>query len=71
MFTGSTSTATLPPVSGTTNTIYYIKNRGSGVLTINTTSGNEIYESAAVATINVSAGAALVLFSDGTYYNVE
>lgn len=71
VFTGSTSTWTLPAVSGTANVIYYIKNRGSGVLTINTTSGNEIYETAAVATINVSAGAALVLFSDGTYYNVE
>lgn len=71
VFDGVTSTWTLPAVSGTANVIYYIKNRGSGVLTINTTSGNEIYDTAPVNTLAVSAGSALVLFSDGTYYNVE
>lgn len=72
VFTGSTSSWTLPAVSGTANVIYYIKNRGSGNITVGTTAAaNEIYDSAATNTLVISAGAAVVLFSDGTYYNVE
>lgn len=74
VFTGTTATFTLPAVtsvSGRTQMIT-IKNRGSGNLTINSNSGgNDIYESSAVNTLVLSAGDAVILMPDGTYFNVE
>ena len=71
VFTGTTTTWTLPAVSGTTGLIYYIKNRGSGAITLNADSGsNEIYDTAAANTYNIAAGAAITIISDGTYFNV-
>jgi hypothetical protein len=72
IFTGTTTTWTLPAVASTTGVIYYIKNRGSGAITLNADSGNnEIYDTSAVNTITVNAGAAIILISDGTYFNTN
>lgn len=72
VFSGTTTTWTLPAVSGTINVKYYIKNRGSGAITLNTTAAaNEIYNTAATNTLTVNAGEAYIVFSDGTYYNIE
>lgn len=69
---GTTSTWTLPALSGNSNVKFYIKNRGSGNLTINSNAGgNDIYTTSAVNTITVAAGAAVILFNDGTFYNQE
>lgn len=72
IFNGTTTTWTLPAVSGTTGRIYYIKNIGSGSITLNADSGsNEIYSSSAVNTLTVTAGSAIILISNGTYFTVN
>lgn len=72
VFNGTTTTWTLPAVSGTTGTIYYIKNIGSGSITLNADSGNnEIYSSSAVNTITITAGSAIILISNNTYWTVN
>lgn len=72
IFNGTTTTWTLPAVSGTTGTIYYIKNIGSGSITLNADSGsNEIYTSSAVNTTTITAGSAIILISNGTYWTVN
>lgn len=70
VFTGTTTTWTLPAVSGSANVVYYIKNRGSGSITLNTNAAaNEIYDASAVNTLTITAGSSLMLRSDGTYFN--
>lgn len=72
IFNGTTTTWTLPAVSGTTGTLYYIKNIGSGSITLNADSGNnEIYSTSAVNTITITAGSAIILISNGTYFTVN
>lgn len=72
VFTGTTTTWTLDPITGNTNTSIFIKNRGSGAITLNTNAGaSEIYSTSAVATISIAAGSAIILINDGTYWNVE
>lgn len=70
-FTGSTATWTLPTPVGNGGLTFFIKNRGSGNLTINAASGNQIYSTTAVASIIVAAGSSVILSSDNTYFNVE
>lgn len=70
-FTGATAIWTLPTVTGNTDKVYYVKNRGTGNLTINTAAGNDIYSSSAVATYVLTPGMAIILQNDGTYYNVQ
>jgi hypothetical protein len=71
VFTGTTTTWTLPGITGNENRVYYIKNRGSGSITINSNAGaNEIYNTSAVNTITVPAGGSCMLQNDGTYFLV-
>lgn len=70
-FSGTTATWTLPTVAAGNGHTYYIKNRGSGTLTINTAAaGNDIYDAAAVNTFDLLAGQFLVIHNDGTYFNL-
>lgn len=73
IFTGTTTTWTLPTIlsntKGRQNSIL-IKNRGSGSITLNAASGSTIYTTSAVSTITIVAGAACELVADGTYFNV-
>lgn len=72
IFSGTTTTWTLPAVSGNTGVIYYIKNRGSGNITLNSNAGgNDIYDTSATNTLTISAGTARILVNDGTYYTVQ
>jgi len=72
VFTGTTTTFTLPAIStfsGRTNAIF-IKNRGSGSITLNSNAGSTLYTTSAQSTITIVAGAACQLMPDGTYFNV-
>jgi hypothetical protein len=73
IFTGTTTTWTLPAVTttvqGRQNAIY-IKNRGSGSITLNSNAGSTLYNTAAQSSITVTAGSAVMLMPDGTYFNV-
>jgi len=75
IFTGTTTTWTLPAVASTVygrpNAIT-IKNRGSGAITLNTSGGgNDLYTTSAVNTLTINAGEGYVLMPDGTLINVE
>jgi hypothetical protein len=70
--TNAAATWTLPAVTGTTQIEYIIKNRGAGPLTLSTTAAlNEIYDLTGLATnsLIIAAGAAVILISDGTYWD--
>ncbi len=72
IFNGTTTTWTLPAVSGTTGTIYYIKNAASGSITLNAAAAaNEIYSTSAVNTYEITAGSAIILISNGTYFLIN
>lgn len=72
VFTGTTATWTLPTVASSINRVYFIKNRGSGTLTINSNAGgNDIYTSSATNTTTVTAGQAIMLVNDGAFWLVE
>jgi len=72
VFTGTTSTWTLPAVAATESHIFYIKNRGSGSITLGTAAAaNELYTIAATNTLTIIAGTAVMILSDGTYWMVE
>ncbi|MFT3679422.1 MAG: hypothetical protein QM791_04065 [Ferruginibacter sp.] len=74
IFSGTTSTWTLPAISssiaGRKNMIT-IKNRGSGAITLNTASGSTLYTTSLVSSLTINAGEAYFLLPDGTYINAE
>lgn len=72
IFSGTATTWTLPPISTYKNIRFYIKNRGTSSITLNSnTGGNEIYYTSLVNTITITPGSAYMLINDGTYWNVE
>jgi hypothetical protein len=71
VFSGTTTTWTLPAVTGNTDVFYFIKNRGSGDITLNRAGSDEIYTTSAVTSTTISAGASIRLWNDGTYWIVE
>lgn len=72
VFTGTTGTWTLPVVTGNTWKRFFIKNRGSGTLTVNSNSGgNDIFISSAVNSFTRAVGEASIIVNDGTYWNLE
>lgn len=71
VFSGTTTTWTLPAVGAATGRTYLIKNRGSGNITLNTSGGgNDIYDSAATNSLTITPGTAIRLVSDGTFFLV-
>lgn len=71
-FTGTTSTWTLPTVAAGTNITYFVKNSGTGTLTINSNAGGtDIYYTSPLATISISTGNAIILHNDGVAWQVE
>lgn len=71
VFNGTTTTWTLPAVSGTNGLAYVIKNIGSGAITLNAAGGaSEIYNTSAVNTLTINAGTTVELISNGTYFLV-
>jgi hypothetical protein len=68
VFTGSTTTWTLPAVSGNTNRTFFIKNRGSGILTLQRAGSDNIYDLATVTSILINPGEAYIINNDGTYW---
>jgi hypothetical protein len=74
IFSGTTTTWTLPAIvagiAGNQNAIY-IKNRGSGAITLNTNGGSSVlYTTALVNTLTINAGDGVTIIPDGTYLNV-
>lgn len=72
VFGGTTTTWTLPAISGHTGWTYFIKNKGSGNITLNSNAGgNDIYNTSAVNTLSITPGQAFILVNDGTTWDVK
>ncbi|MBX3253910.1 MAG: right-handed parallel beta-helix repeat-containing protein [Chitinophagaceae bacterium] len=70
--TGGASTWTMLAIAGNTKNYIYIKNRGTGNITLNSNSGgNDFHDSIAVSSIVIPPADAVRLLNDGTYWNVE
>lgn len=62
-FNGTTSTWTLPALTGNEGVVYKIKNAGSGTITLNSNAGgNDIYSTSAVNTYAITAGSAIEIW---------
>lgn len=72
VFTGTTATWVSPTIAGNTWQKIFVKNRGTGILTINSNGGaTDFYFTSAVASIQVNPGDAVILINDGTYWNIN
>lgn len=76
IFTGTTATWTLPLLSDATNfrnstgAEITIKNRGSGTLTVQRNTSDNIYTTSSVTSFTIAAGTSARLVCDGTYWVV-
>ena len=71
VFTGSgVKTWTLPELSREGEIAYFIKNRGSATVTLTRASTDEIWDTSAVNTLAIAAGASYLVTNDGTYWIV-
>lgn len=68
VFTGTTTTWTLPALANNTGLTYRIKNRGSGAITLQRAGSDQLYDTAAVTSISIAAGASATIINDGTYW---
>jgi len=70
VFTGTTTTWTLPALATNVGLTYRIKNRGSGDITLQRAGSDQLYTTAAVTSITIAAGASAAIINDGTYWDV-
>lgn len=70
VFTGTTSTWTLPALSSTIGAYFIIKNRGTGDITLQRAGADELWDTTNVTSITIRPGGAQIIHNDGTYWNV-
>lgn len=70
VFTGTTTTWTLPAVSGNSGFAYFIKNRGSGAITLQRGGSDNLFTTTTVTSITINAGSSAIIYDDATYWNV-
>lgn len=68
VFTGTTTTWTLPALASNTGLTYQIKNRGSGAITLQRAGSDNLYDTATQTSITIAAGASATIINDGTYW---
>lgn len=64
------TTWTLPELSREFEKCYFIKNRGSDTITLTRAGTDEIWDTSAVNTLAIVAGASYMITNDGTYWIV-
>jgi hypothetical protein len=65
--TGAAATFNLPPIAGNTGVEFAIKNRGTGLLTVQAET-NKIYQAAISSNLGLTAGINIILINDGTFW---
>jgi hypothetical protein len=71
-FTGaSPATWTLPALSGNSGRYFTVKNRGSATLTIQRAGSDNLWDSASVTSITLTAGEWCILWADASYWHVQ
>ncbi|BCW46637.1 hypothetical protein [Arthrobacter sp. StoSoilB5] len=68
IFNGTTTAWTLPTLANNTGLTYRIKNRGGGAIRLHRAGSDQLYDTAAVTSITIAAGASATIISDGTYW---
>lgn len=71
VFNGSTTTWTLPALGSNLRTVYYIKNAGSGNITLNRAGSDNIYSTSSVTSYTIGAGTSIRLVGGITFWYVE
>lgn len=72
VFIGSTSTWTLPPITGNKGYVIDISNAGTGAITVNSfAGGNDIFTTAATNTVTLNAGDVVRFYNTGTYWKFQ
>jgi hypothetical protein len=66
--TGAATTWTLPALANNTGLTYRIKNRGTGAITLQRAGTDQLYDTAAVTSITIAAGASVTIINDGSYW---
>ena len=71
IFTGSTTTWTLPPLNGNQGRSYHIKNTGSGNITLGVSGSDHIYDTSQVTSVTIAPGAVRTLYASTSNWNLE
>ena len=72
ILTGDSSAVwTLPLISNNINANYFIKNRGTGTITLNTTASDMMYSSSPISSFIINSGEAYILSDDSVYWNIS
>jgi hypothetical protein len=71
IFTGSTTTWTLPDMAGSIGKRIYIKNAGSGNITLNTAGSDLIYDTSSGSSITIAPGASRIIVASASSWYVE
>jgi hypothetical protein len=70
VFSGTTTTWTLPAVSSSNGVYFHIENRGTGNITLNPSGTDHIWFTSALTTTTIAPNGSLIVFCDGTYWNM-
>lgn len=71
IFIGTTATYTLPDRNSYFGAIYFVKNAGSGILTVQRGGSDQIYDTSVVTSIAIAPGEARIIIAGSNYWYVE
>jgi hypothetical protein len=71
IFTGTTVTATLPDLATYKGAIYFIKNAGSGDITLQRGGSDQIYDVSAVTSITIATGTSRIIVAGVAFWYAE
>lgn len=71
IFNGTTVTATLPDLATYKGGVYFIKNAGSGNITLQRAGSDQLYDTGAVTSITIAPGAARIVVAGSNFWYVE
>lgn len=69
VFSGAATTWTLPGIPGSTGINIVVKNRGTGMLTVQGLVASSVWDTAIVTSVAVPIGGSATFINDGTYWN--
>ena len=67
---GGAVTWTLPTVASSLGALYFIKNRGTGAITLNPSGSDYIYLTSIVSSLTINVGEAYIVACDGSFWQV-
>lgn len=71
VFNGSTGTGTLPSLATYKGAVYFVKNAGSGNLTIASSGSDNLYDTSSVTSIIIAPGAARIISASTSFWYVQ